>query len=78
MDRFNELIYQQLEMADRMIKAEEEIRGLEHRLRSGECGHIDNLVSELTEKRQSFTQLETDFENLISKVINCYQKTTKV
>ena len=71
MGRFDELIQQQLRLADQMIHTREEIQRLE-RDRSVCCDDEKALILQSKEK---LSRMEDDFERLISDVISSFEKT---
>ncbi|WP_347552468.1 hypothetical protein ABFG93_09145 [Pseudalkalibacillus hwajinpoensis] len=69
MDRFDELIQQQLKLADQLIHTREEIQQLEV------LDYSEARKSMLIERKNDLSRMENDFESLISAVITCFEKT---
>ncbi len=69
MDRFDELIQQQLRLADQMIHTREEIQRLEGQV----C--CDDEKAMVLQSKVKLAEMEDDFERLISDVISSFEKT---
>ncbi|WP_377891541.1 hypothetical protein [Alkalihalobacillus sp. R86527] len=72
MNRFDELIQLQLELADKMIHKRNEINDFEetfHSLSVEESGALMN-------RKQELVRMEEDFNNLITEVISTFEKTS--
>ena len=69
MDRFDELIQQQLRLADEMIHTREEIQRLECQV----C--CDDEKAIVLQSKEKLARMEDDFERLISDVISSFEKT---
>lgn len=70
MKEFDELIQQQLKLADQMIRTKEEILSLEGILNE-EKGRNAIIV----ERKEMLSLMEDEFERLISDVISTFEKT---
>ncbi|WLR58392.1 hypothetical protein [Guptibacillus hwajinpoensis] len=70
MKEFDELIQQQLKLADQMIRTKEEILSLEDIL-DEEKGKNAIIV----ERKEMLSLMEDEFERLISDVISTFEKT---
>ncbi|MBF0706977.1 hypothetical protein IQ283_10280 [Alkalihalobacillus hwajinpoensis] len=70
MKEFDELIQQQLKLADQMIRTKEEILSLEDIL-DEEKGRNAIIV----ERKEMLSLMEDEFERLISDVISTFEKT---
>ncbi|MGG1684524.1 hypothetical protein [Pseudalkalibacillus sp. NRS-1564] len=70
MKEFDELIQQQLKLADQMIRTKEEILSLEDIL-DEEKGRNAIIV----ERKEMLSLMEDEFERLISDVIFTFEKT---
>ncbi|MFK3961623.1 hypothetical protein [Guptibacillus hwajinpoensis] len=70
MKEFDELIQQQLKLADQMIRTKEEILSLENIL-DEEKGRNAIIV----ERKEMLSLMEDEFERLISDVISSFEKT---
>ncbi|TKD68346.1 hypothetical protein [Pseudalkalibacillus hwajinpoensis] len=71
MQRFDVLIQQQLKLADQMIQKREEIQKLE----CEDMGRSEQVSSTITECKEDLSELENEFERLISEVISSFEKT---
>ncbi|MCA0989379.1 hypothetical protein [Guptibacillus algicola] len=72
MDRFDELIQLQLELADKMIHTRNEIQQIEEKLQSTEVQEPSSLMK----RKQELVRMEEDFNNLITEVISTFEKTS--
>lgn len=72
MDRFDELIQLQLELADKMIHTRNEIKQIEETLHSTEVQAPHSLMK----RKQELVRMEEDFNNLITEVISTFEKTS--
>ncbi len=71
MTEFDELIQQQLKLADQMIYTREEIQKLEKTL----CGSDEAMKTIIVEKKERLLHLEEEFERLIENVISTFENT---
>ncbi|PFG02999.1 hypothetical protein [Bacillus sp. es.036] len=71
MTEFDELIQQQLKLADQMIHTREEIQKLEETL----CGSDEAMKTIIVEKKERLLHLEEEFERLIENVISTFENT---
>jgi hypothetical protein len=70
MTEFDELIQQQLKLADQMIYTKEEIQKLEATLSADEA-----MKTIIVEKKERLLHLEEEFERLIENVISTFENT---
>ena len=71
MDRFDELIQLQLQLADKMIHTKKEIQSKEEML------SVSTLEQgALVKQKQELLRMEEDFNNLITEVISTFEKTS--
>ncbi|MDO6657158.1 hypothetical protein [Anaerobacillus sp. 1_MG-2023] len=70
MKEFDELIQQQLKLADQMIRTKEEILSLENILDEEKSR---NAI--IVERKEMLSLMEDEFERLISDVISTFEKT---
>ncbi|WP_226659722.1 hypothetical protein [Pseudalkalibacillus hwajinpoensis] len=71
MTEFDELIQQQLRLADQMIYTREEIQKLEVKL-----SEMDEVMKTIVlEKKERLLLLEEEFERLIANVISTFENT---
>lgn len=71
MTRFDELIQQQLKLADQMIYTREEIQKLEVKLSVSD----ETTKTIMLEKKERLMLLEEEFERLIENVISAFENT---
>lgn len=71
MTEFDELIQQQLKLADQMIYTREEIQKLEATL----SGADEAMKTIIVEKKERLLHLEEEFERLIENVISTFENT---
>ncbi|WP_270182629.1 hypothetical protein [Alkalihalobacillus sp. CinArs1] len=71
MDRFDELIQLQLQLADKMIHTKKEIQSKEEMLSASTLEQ-----GALVKQKQELLRMEEDFNNLITEVISTFEKTS--
>ncbi|WP_273852913.1 hypothetical protein [Guptibacillus spartinae] len=71
MTKFDELIQQQLKLADQMIYTREEIQKLEVKLSVSD----ETTKTIMLEKKERLMLLEEEFERLIENVISTFENT---
>ncbi|MCA0173544.1 hypothetical protein [Bacillus sp. RAR_GA_16] len=71
MTEFDELIQQQLKLADQLIYTREEIQKLEVRLSASD----EAMQTIVMEKKERLLLLEEEFEKLIANVISTFENT---
>ena len=71
MTEFDELIQQQLKLADQMIYTKEEIQKLEAMLSSAD----EAMKTIVLEKKERLLHLEEEFDRLIENVISTFENT---
>ena len=71
MTEFDELIQQQLKLADQLIYTREEIQKLEVRLSASD----EAMQTIVLEKKERLLLLEEEFEKLIANVISTFENT---